>query len=193
MEAGHIQAAPPHEQMCLAVSFAVPSHSKLQKKEKIADRKKFLNLHFCCSLPLYSMYLLSRSCSSSLRSMSACHRKGLKLREQWPSHCDLIHGSYHRLFPSLEKIGWWIILSTTGEMTSGSERSLMVGSNRAFHGKRPYRLWASSYPRSSPGTAIQRAPEEQNGSVTVRHWPMGFTSLKALQRKYVFVQAGLSF
>lgn len=42
----------------------------------------------------------------------------------------------------------------------------MVGSNRAFHGKRPYRLWASSYPRSSPGTAIQREPEEQNSSDT---------------------------
>lgn len=67
----------------------------------------------------------------------------------------------------------------------------MVGSNRAFHGKRPYLLWASSYPRSSPGTAIQREPEEQNSSVIPPKSLACFTSLKALQWKCAFLEAGL--
>lgn len=82
-------------------------------------------------------------------------------------------------------------MSITGEIRSGSESSLMVGSNRAFHGKLPYRLWASSYPRSSPGTAIQGEPEKQNSTVTPSKSLACFTSLKALQWKCGFVQAGL--
>lgn len=125
-----------------------------------------LKTHFCDSLPLHSKYSLSTNHSSSLYSTSACQRKGLKLREQWPSHCSFILGSYHRLFPGVEKAGYWRILSRTGEMTSGSDRSLMVGSNRAFHGRRPCRRCASSYPRSSPGTPIQWGPEAKKSSVT---------------------------
>lgn len=131
-----------------------------------ATLQPLLKTCFCDSLPLHSKYSLSTNHSSSLCSTSARQRKGLKLREQWHSHCSFIHGSYHRYFPGSEKAGWLRIFPRTGEITSGSERSLMVGSKRAFHGKRPCRLWASSYPRSSPGTPIQRGPEEHNSSVT---------------------------
>lgn len=166
MEAGHIHPAPPHEEMCLAERFAMPSHSKLENKKskkKVVDSKRFPKEHFLYSLPLHSKYLLGSSCSSSLRSVS---EERSELGEQWSLHLSLIQESYHRFRPGLENHGWWIIFSITGEITSGSERSLMVGSNRAFHGKRPYRLWASSYPRISPGTAIHWEPEEQNCSVT---------------------------
>lgn len=69
MEAGHIHPAPPHEEICLAESFAMPSPSKLETKnvkKKVVDSKRFPKEHFHYSLSLHSNYLLGSCCSSSL-------------------------------------------------------------------------------------------------------------------------------
>lgn len=161
MEASHIHPAPPHEEICLAESFAMPSPSKLETKnvkKKLLTVKDFQkNISIILSLSIAIIYWAAAAAAACFVS---------ELGEQWSLHLSLIQETYHRFCPCLENNGWWIIFSITKETTSGSERSLMVGSNRAFHGKRPYRLWASSYPRISPGTAIHWEPEEQNGSIT---------------------------
>lgn len=61
MEAGSIHPAP-HEQMCLAKSFAVASHYK-QTTKKIADGKRFPKQTFLL-FSLHCKHLLSSSCSS---------------------------------------------------------------------------------------------------------------------------------
>lgn len=156
---GRLHPSSSHEQMCLAKSFAVPSH--YEQKKEVADSIRFPKQTFLL-FSLHSKHLLSSSCSSLCYMLA----EWSELREHCSLHFSLICGSYHRFRPTWEKFRWLIILSITGETTSGSERSLMVGSNRDFHGKRPYRLWATSYPRISPGTAIHRGPGEQNCSVT---------------------------
>lgn len=39
--------------------------------------------------------------------------------------------------------------------------SCMLGKNRSFHGSLPCRLWAISYPRISPGTAMDKPPVDE--------------------------------